>query len=252
MSTPLHGTWTVDHVDPATVERLAATHARPARRGDSASTSSPTPTARTIRATSGPDSMPPATSVSPHQGPPWSSAATSANGSPRSSPGTSKSVTTTPSSPSNSVPLSPEALSTALARRGAAASPTPGTARRLVGRGPRRRRSRCRGRRATFVPLWAAAERWATVASGVRRMGPEQGKWLAGLVGGITSVTFCQGEGRGFESRRPLQPRWLVSRVFTDTPCVELRDGSLGCPWPVHDMSMAVLPFARGETVIGG
>ena len=26
MSTPLHGTWTVDHVDPATVERLAATH----------------------------------------------------------------------------------------------------------------------------------------------------------------------------------------------------------------------------------
>ena len=43
-------------------------------------------------------------------------------------------------------------------------------------------------------------------------------------------MTFCQGEGRGFESRRPLQLSDPLQRSLTGVL-------SLGCPWLVHDPS---------------
>jgi hypothetical protein len=41
-----------------------------------------------------------------------------------------------------------------------------------------------------FRATLGGRERWPTAASGVRWMGPEQGKYPSGLVGGITSVTL--------------------------------------------------------------
>ena len=59
------------------------------------------------------------------------------------------------------------------------------------------------GRRATFVPLWAAAsggQRWPAESDGwvLSRANTRQA-WL-----GASPQSPCQGEGRGFESRRPL------------------------------------------------
>ena len=73
----------------------------------------------------------------------------------------------------------------------------------------------------------------------VQRWRPERGQLcgLGGRAGGLGPAQRsgaepadqihrpCQGEGRGFESRRPLQPILAVSGVFTDAACVE-------CPRP--------------------
>src|SRR5262245_59747572 len=90
-----------------------------------------------------------------------------------------------------------------------------------------------------FRATLTGTEGWATVVSGLRWIGPEQGRSPSGLVGGITPVTFfCQGEGRGFESRRPL---CRISCAATDPRRV--RGGGaaslpMSCPWLAHDLPM--------------
>jgi hypothetical protein len=56
-----------------------------------------------------------------------------------------------------------------------------------------------------------------------------------GLSGGFSSRFFCQGEGRGFESRRPLSIKHLLSGLFdgrvAGCDCVAV---SMVCPWFAH------------------
>ena len=185
MSKPLHGTWVVDRVDPATVERLAAAH-------------TPDPLAEELGVDLVTDPNReddegyiwtractlPATSGSSYPGQRWSSAATSASGSRRSSAGTSRSATTIQSSRSNSFPLAPTHLRT-----------------RWLGEAPPHR-SKQRTLLLQLLLQRSGLSRFERSRAGARRARDLDCSGCSGLEREILSD--CQGEGRGFESRRPL------------------------------------------------